>query len=92
MKPLSWVVLKGDSTSHHPKSDVESQPQSDSGEEATEQIESSRKSPVDEERHPLLPPTDVMKNTKYKSKYQKRITHVKVKLRQGKKCQQKNIP
>ena len=73
MKSLSSVVLKkGDSTLHDPKSDVESQPQSDSGEEATEQIESSRKSPVDEEWHPILPPSDVMNNTKHKSKVVKK--------------------
>jgi len=72
MKSLSSLLLKGDSTSHDPKSDVESQPQSDSGEEATEQIESSRKSPVDEEWHPILPPSDVMNNTKHKSKVVKK--------------------
>ena len=72
MKSLSSVVLKGDSTSHDPKSDVESQPQSDSGEEATEQIELLRKLPVDEERHPILPPSDVVKSTKHKSKVVKK--------------------
>jgi hypothetical protein len=91
MKLLSLVVLKGDLTLHHPKSDVELQPQSDSEEEASdkekeieevesankkprpvEQIELPRKSPVDEKRRPILPPSDAMKNTKHKSKVVKK--------------------
>jgi hypothetical protein len=91
MKSLSLVVLKGDLTSHHPKSDVELQPQSDSEEEASdkdkeieqvesankkprpvEQTESPRNLPVDEERRPIELLSDVVKNTKCKSKVVKK--------------------
>jgi hypothetical protein len=87
MKSLSLVVLKGDSTLHHLKSDGELQPQSNAEEEASdkekeieevesankkprpaEQIVSPRKSPVDEEGRPILPPSDVVKITKHKSR------------------------
>jgi hypothetical protein len=75
---LSLLVLKGGLTSNHPKTDVELQPQTNSGEEASdkknkieqveppikkprlaEQIESSRKLPVDEELKRKLVTVDV---------------------------------
>jgi hypothetical protein len=75
------VVFKGDSASHHPKSDVEAfdkKKEIEGVESANkkprlaEQIELSRKSPVDEERRPILPPSDVVKNTKQESKVVKK--------------------